>query len=87
MRLAKSALIVGIPIHILWRLVSPAPSSYRDLLLYNVLWFLALLLTIAAPLSLDRVAVGAISLAIFAWGIGSIASGLDQSSSSAPLNI
>ena len=84
MRLAKSALIVGIPIHILWRLAVPAPSNYRDFLLYNVLWFLALLLTIAAPLSLDRVAVGAISLAIFSWGVGSIAAGIDQSSASAP---
>lgn len=84
MRLAKFALIVGILIHILWRLAFPAPSSYRDFLLYNVLWFLALLVTIAAPLSLDRVAVGAISLAIFSWGVGSIAAGIDQSSTSAP---
>ena len=70
MRLAKSALVVGILVHILWRLVSPAASSYRDSLLYNSLWILALIITMAAPLSLDRVVVGAISLAILSWGVG-----------------
>jgi diguanylate cyclase (GGDEF)-like protein len=84
MRLAKSALVVGILVHILWRLVSPAASSYRDFLLYNSLWILALIVTMAAPLSLDRVVVGAISLAILSWGVGSIAAGVDQSSLSAP---
>lgn len=84
MRFAKSALLVGILVHILWRLASPAASSYRDFLLYNSLWILALIITMAAPLSLDRVVVGAISLAIFSWGVGSIVAGVDQSSLSAP---
>ena len=84
MRHAKSALLVGILVHILWRLVSPGASSYRDFLLYNSLWILALIITMAAPLSLDRVVVGAISLAILSWGVGSIAAGVDQSSLSAP---
>jgi diguanylate cyclase (GGDEF)-like protein len=84
MRLTKSALFVGIPVHILWRLLAPAATSDRDFLLYNSLWILALIITIAAPLSLDRVVVGAISLAILSWGVGSIAAGVDQASLSAP---
>jgi diguanylate cyclase (GGDEF)-like protein len=39
---------------------------------------------IAAPLSIDRVAIGAISLAIFFWGLGSLASSIDQLLSPAP---
>jgi len=84
MRLAKTALSLGIPIHIIWRLMDPAPSVIRDLLFYNSLWFLALVITVAAPLSLDRVAVGAISLAIFSWGIGSLAASIDETSLAAP---
>jgi diguanylate cyclase (GGDEF)-like protein len=44
----------------------------------------ALLAVIAAPLSIDRVALGSLSLAIFFWGLGSLASSVDQLLSTSP---
>jgi diguanylate cyclase (GGDEF)-like protein len=62
----------------LWTLASPEESIARDLLLYNLIWIIALVAVISAPLNIDRIAIGAISLAIFLWGLGSIASSIDQ---------
>ena len=65
-------------LHILWRFILPDPSTPRDLILYNAIWILALATVVYAPLSLDRVAVGAIALAILFWGFGSLATSIDQ---------
>lgn len=63
------ALIAG---HIVWRLISPNESTARDLVFYNLIWLIALFTVIFAPLTLDRVALGAIALAVFSWGVGSL---------------
>jgi hypothetical protein len=67
-----------IGVDILWTLASPEESIARDLILYNLIWSIALVAVISAPLNIDRVAIGALSLAIFFWGLGSIASSIDQ---------
>jgi diguanylate cyclase (GGDEF)-like protein len=69
------ALIAG---HIAWRLISPNESAVRDLVLYNLIWLVALIAVIYAPLTLDRVALGAIALAVFSWGVGSLATSFDE---------
>ena len=83
-RLVKLLLSALIGVLISWNLISPTQSLARDLYLYNLIWAVALLTVIAAPLSIDRVAVGAISLAIFFWGLGSLASSVDQLLSPTP---
>ena len=57
-----------------FRFFAHNPSPIRDTYLYNAIWILSLALVFTAPLNLDRVALAAIALAIFSWGIGSIAS-------------
>lgn len=69
------ALIAG---HIVWRLISPNESAARDLVFYNLIWLIALFTVIFAPLTLDRVALGAIALAVFSWGVGSLATSFDE---------
>lgn len=69
------ALIAG---HIAWRFISPNESAVRDLVLYNLIWLIALIAVIYAPLTLDRVALGAIALAVFSWGVGSLATSFDE---------
>lgn len=83
-RLVRFLLSALIGLLTLWNLLSPAQSLARDLYLYNLIWGVALLAVIAAPLSLDRVAIGAIALAILFWGAGSLASSVDQLLSPAP---
>ena len=83
-RLVRFLLSALIGVLLLWNFFSPTQSLIRDLYLYNAIWILALLAVIAAPLSIDRVAIGAISLAIFFWGLGSLASSVDQLLSPAP---
>lgn len=83
-RLVRFLLSVLIGVLLLWNFISSTQSLARDLYLYNAIWTLALFAVIAAPLSIDRVAIGAISLAIFFWGLGSLASSVDQLLSPAP---
>ncbi len=83
-RLVRFLLSALIGVLALWNYTSPAESIARDLYLYNSIWVVALLAVIAAPLSIDRVAVGSLSLAIFFWGLGSLASSVDQLLSAAP---
>ena len=83
-RLVRFLLSALIGVLALWNLISPAQSIARDLYLYNSIWALALLAVIAAPLSIDRVAIGSIALAIFFWGLGSLASSVDQLLSPTP---
>jgi diguanylate cyclase (GGDEF)-like protein len=75
---------ITIALHISWQFLSPAPSIARDLILYNFIWLAAVVLVIFAPITFDRVAVSAITLSIFFWGIGSFASSVDQFLSATP---
>ena len=77
-RLVRFLLSALIGVLLLWNLIFPTESIARDLYLYNSIWALALIAVIASPLSIDRVAIGSISLAIFFWGLGSLASSVDQ---------
>lgn len=77
-RLVRFLLSALIGVLIFWSFLTSNPSLARDLYLYNLIWALALIAVIAAPLSIDRVAIGAISLAIFFWGAASLASSVDQ---------
>lgn len=83
-RLVRALLPGLIGVLALWSSLAPAPSLPRDLYLYNLIWIVALVAVIAAPLTIDRVAVGSLSLAIFFWGIGSLASSFDQLLAPAP---
>ncbi|MFM1952531.1 MAG: hypothetical protein RJA33_1325 [Actinomycetota bacterium] len=83
-RLVRFLLSALIGVLLLWNFFSSTQSLARDLYLYNSIWILALFAVIAAPLSIDRVAIGAISLAIFFWGLGSLASSVDQLLSPTP---
>ena len=75
---------VAIALHITWQTLTPAPSMARDLIFYNLIWSAALVLVIFAPVTFDRVALSAIALAIFFWGVGSFASSIDQFLSTTP---
>jgi diguanylate cyclase (GGDEF)-like protein len=67
-----------IALYSLWNFLSSRQSSARDLILYNLIWVVALIAVMSAPLSIDRVAIGALALAIFFWGLGSMASSFDE---------
>jgi diguanylate cyclase len=77
-RIARSLLVGAIMADLAWRLISPSGSYLRDFILYNFIWILALGLVLTAPLTFDRVALGAIALAILFWGVGSLTSSLDE---------
>lgn len=73
--LATSAALV---ILALWSATDPSENSLRDLYLYNAIWIAALLLTLAAPLAINRIALSALALAITFWGLGSLFASLAQ---------
>ena len=77
-RTARYLLPGLVTIDIGWRILSPIESAVRDLYLYNSISLIALLVVLSAPLKLDRVALGAIALAISFWGIGSLAASVDE---------
>ncbi len=81
-RAIKVCLLALLASHILWSYLSPESTTLRDLYLYNSIWLIATAIVIAAPLIHDRVAIAAIALAIFLWGLGSLAASLDQLSPS-----
>ena len=83
-RRVKFLLIAALSLHILWRILIPGETTPRDFVLYNLVWLTALILAVAAPLTIDRVAIGAPSCAILSWGIGSLATSIDETSSSSP---
>ncbi len=85
MSAAKRYLLpVAISLHIIWQSLSPAPTLARDFIFYNLIWLAAVSLLIFAPITFDRVALGAMVLAIFLWGVGSFASSIDQFLSPSP---
>jgi diguanylate cyclase (GGDEF)-like protein len=84
LRVKQYLLLILIAINLIWKFLYPEPLVARDLILYNLIWFLAVLLVTLAPLSFNRVAVTAIALAIFLWGTGSLISSVDQFLSPTP---
>jgi diguanylate cyclase (GGDEF)-like protein len=81
----KILLLPGaITLHLAWQFIEPEQSMARDLFLYNFIWLFALTLIAFAPISFDRVALASMSIAILLWGIGSLASSIDQFFSSTP---
>jgi diguanylate cyclase (GGDEF)-like protein len=83
-RVKRYLLPLLILLHLAWQSLAPTPSIARDLILYNLIWILALVVVIFAPLTFDRTALSAIALAIFLWGIGSLISSIDQLLSPSP---
>ena len=77
-RLIRACAPALLGLHIAWRLVSPNSSFIRDVVLYNAIWILALILILIAPLELDRVALAAISIAITFWGCGSLVTSISE---------
>lgn len=72
MRALKIGTAFAIALLTAWSYSSPDENILRDLALYNLIWLFSLILLIAAPVTVDRVAVATLSLAIFIWGIGSL---------------
>lgn len=77
-RAIKYSIPLLIALHLIWQYLAGGQSLWRDLLLYNLIWILVLISILIAPLTFDRVALAAIALAIFFWGIGSLATSVDQ---------
>jgi diguanylate cyclase (GGDEF)-like protein len=77
-RTARYLLPGLVTIDIGWRILSPIESAVRDLFLYNSIPLIALLVILTAPLKFDRVALGAIALAVSFWGVGSLAASADE---------
>lgn len=85
MHLVKRYLLpTTLALYLAWLLINQRESFGRDLILYNLIWLLALLLVSLAPIGFDRVALASIASAIFLWGIGSLISSIDQFFSEAP---
>jgi diguanylate cyclase (GGDEF)-like protein len=83
-RAIRMLLLALLSIEIAWRLFTPEPSVARDLALYNSIWIIAIVLLALAPLAFDRVALSALALAITLWGLGSLATSIDQLSANPP---
>jgi diguanylate cyclase (GGDEF)-like protein len=77
-RLIRTCALALLAVHVTWRLVSPDGSFIRDVLLYNAIWILALILILVAPLEFDRVALATISIAIAFWGCGSLVTSFSE---------
>jgi diguanylate cyclase (GGDEF)-like protein len=77
-RLLRNSAITFLAVHIIWRLISSGTSFFRDAIIYNLIWLLALTLVIAAPLEFDRISLAAIAIAIAFWGFGSLATSINQ---------
>lgn len=73
---ARYLLFISIASYLAWNLFFAGTSWGRDLLLYNFIWLIALAIVIAAPLSVDRIAIAAIALAISFWGASSLTSSI-----------
>lgn len=83
-RVQRWLLPLLISINLLWRFLDPSPLPARDVFLYNLTWIVAVVIVACAPVTFDRIAVIAIALAIFLWGIGSLISSVDQFFSDSP---
>lgn len=77
-RLIRTCAVALLGVHLTWRLLSPDDSFLRDVILYNAIWILALILVLSAPLKFDRVALASIAVAITFWGCGSLATSITE---------
>ena len=67
-----------IALDIAWQSFSPEKIFAREVLLYNLIWVIALVMVLNSSLEIDRLAISAIALAITFWGLGSLTSSLDE---------
>ena len=73
-----------IAIHLGWRSLSPAPTISRELALYNLIWLLILASILLAAITIDRIALSALALAVTFWGLGSLATSSDALTAANP---
>ena len=77
-RALKYLLPALLAIDLAWRFFAPQDLLLRDFVLYNLIWALALLLLLMKDFNSDLIVTGAISLAIFLWGLGSLLASVDE---------
>lgn len=65
-------------IYLCWSLLAPTQSISRELVLYNLIWFAALLIILTTRGETNHVAIGALGIAILFWGIGSLIASYGQ---------
>lgn len=56
----------------IWSAVDSSQNIFRDLGIYNFIWIATLLVALAAPLVVDRLAMSTLALAIASWGAGTL---------------
>ena len=80
-RKIQAALIALFVLHLAWRIAIPQDSFMRDVVLYNLIWAIAIIIILGAPLDFDRIALAAIATALIFWGIGSLVTSISEFSS------
>ena len=80
-RKIQAALIAFFVLHLAWRIAIPQEAFMRDVVLYNFIWVIAIIITLGAPLDFDRIALAAIATALIFWGIGSLVTSISEFSS------
>ena len=80
-RKIQAALIALFVLHLAWRIAIPQESFMRDVVLYNLIWAIAIIIILGAPLDFDRIALAAIATALIFWGIGSLVTSMSEFSS------
>ena len=80
-RKIQAALIALFVLHLAWRIAILQESFMRDVVLYNLIWAIAIIIILGAPLDFDRIALAAIATALIFWGIGSLVTSMSEFSS------
>ena len=80
-RKIQAALIALFVLHLAWRIAIPQESFMRDVVLYNLIWAIAIIIILGAPLDFDRIALAATATALIFWGIGSLVTSMSEFSS------
>ena len=80
-RKIQAALIALFVLHLAWRIAISQEAFMRDVVLYNLIWAIAIIITLGAPLDFDRIALAAIATALIFWGIGSLVTSISEFSS------
>ena len=75
LRLLAPGLLI---LHILLRILTPAPQIFVDLYLYSAIAIMCIALVVLSPTLTDQVSKIAISFAIASWGVGSTLSACQQ---------
>lgn len=77
----QAVLIALFVLHLAWRIAILQESFMRDVVLYNLIWAIAIIIILGAPLDFDRIALAAIATALIFWGIGSLVTSISEFSS------